>query len=113
MRQYKRIQSNLVHDVNKMMSIGMSTASLEIHSYMRQSCTRLEYTDAFSGVCLLFVETTLFELPAAKSSTGYEGGARTITTTPHFVKQWYTGKSCPAHQPHTQDDVVDLSTAQM
>lgn len=78
----------------------MSTASLTMHSYMRQSCTRLEYTDAFSGVCLLFVETNIFELPAAKSSTGYEGGARTITTTPHFAKQWYTGEPCPAHQ-HT------------
>ena len=31
-------------------------------------------------------------LLAAKASTGYEGGARTVYTTPEFDKQWYAGQ---------------------
>lgn len=34
----------------------------------------------------------LLLLSAAKASTGYEGGARTVYTTPAFDKQWYAGQ---------------------
>ncbi|DBB09687.1 TPA: hypothetical protein ACH3X3_001332 [Trebouxia sp. C0006] len=48
----------------------------------------------------------------AKSSTGYEGGARTVFTTPEFGKQWYAekfeeGKNFHLHETHF-DIIMDV-----
>ncbi|KAA6420923.1 MAG: glutamine amidotransferase [Trebouxia sp. A1-2] len=48
----------------------------------------------------------------AKASTGYEGGARTIFTTPDFDKQWYAekfeeGKNFHLHETHF-DIIMDV-----
>ena len=47
---------------------------------------------AVQGICVAAVAHMLVCNPAAKASTGYEGGARTGFTTPDFDKQWYAGQ---------------------
>ena len=57
--------------------------------------TNTEQLQCSNMLLALVAWPALLMVSAAKASTGYEGGARTVYTTPAFDKQWYAGQLPP------------------